>query len=254
MKKGCVIALGIFVVLVGIGVWKISGLIKKGMAFAEELQALQVEIQQQTDELNAQYAFTEPDPPAISTGQMEKYLTVRKKLNNAIADSQFYQNMKKMEAMEEQQQDPSWSDLTGLFESMAPSLNSILETYFSSLEEQKLSPQEYYYVSGITTSVISIELAKGNFNEEIPDELSHDLRKLMLDAEENNSRLYRYKQTVQNLEEQQYNQLVEAIKPYLSEFDTISRSFYFDAFIMELMSDTNMAASPTTDSPQSQSE
>jgi len=231
MKKGCLIALVIVGVLLAVAVWKIGSLVRKGIQFAQEIQVIVEDFQQQSDQLNQDYPFTEPAEVTFTDQQMQTFMAVRRQLNDTISTSPFLQKMKEFEQMEESGSDPSISDIVELLSNITPSIKQVGSVFFDNLREQQISPDQYNYSSSIVISVLSRELDQGNFKEEISDDFSVNIRKMMLEAEQNNLEIFQVKQKILALEPENYNGILEIISPHVAEFGDIEESFYFDMFI-----------------------
>ncbi|MBN2377389.1 MAG: hypothetical protein JXD22_13380 [Sedimentisphaerales bacterium] len=237
MKKGCIIVLIVFLALGVIGYLKIRSFIKQIQDFAREFEEIQVIVEENTEKLNEKYPFTEPETITLSNAQVESFFAIRRVLHEVIGNTEFYQHIKKLEETEETEKKPSFSDLTTLFSSMSSSFKAITEQYFASLDQQQLSPGEYEYLSRVITSVLEIELNKGNFKEEIEADLSRQILQTMLNAEQMELPLYQCKREIQALDEAAYAELVKAIVPFAAEFNQLTTSFYFDKFKMDFQSE-----------------
>ena len=247
MKKGCLIALVIVGVLLAVAVWKIGSLVRKGIQFAQEIQVIVEDFQQQSDQLNQDYPFTEPAEVTFTDQQMQTFMAVRRQLNDTISTSPFLQKMKEFEQREESGSDPSISDIVELLSNITPSIKQVGSVFFDNLREQQISPDQYNYSSSIVISVLSRELDQGNFKEEISDDFSVNIRKMMLEAEQNNLEIFQVKQKILALEPENYNGILEIISPHIAEFGAIEESFYFDMFITGIFAEIQKQNTYQTD-------
>jgi len=231
MKKGCLIALVIVGLLLAVAGWKIVSMVRKGIEFARELTVVVEDFQQQSDQLNQEYPFTEPAEITLTDQQMQQFMSVRRQLNDTLSGSPVAQKMKEFEQMDDTGSNPSFKDFAELLSNIIPSVKQVGAVYFENLQEQQISPDQYNYTTSIVIGVLSRELNQGNFKDEISDDFSINIRQMMLEAEQKNSEIYQIKQKILVMEPENYNGLLEIITPYVAEFGDIEESFYFDMFI-----------------------
>ncbi len=239
MKKGCLVVLVILIVLGIAGFFVVKSVINKAVAMIEGFQELAMVIDDNSDRLNAAYPFDEPENLTLAAEQTNSYFAVRKQLNDVISDTEFFKSMKKFEEIEDTNQEPSFSDFSDLVSNVLPSCKSIANNFFSFLEARKFSPAEYYYVSNIVVAMISSELEKGNFKDEVEADFSRKIRKLMLEAEESGAPAFQVKTRLRNLEPGEYNAILDIVKVHVADFNQIQNSFYFDAFTSQMDSETS---------------
>ncbi|MBN1764733.1 MAG: hypothetical protein JW860_05700 [Sedimentisphaerales bacterium] len=235
MKKGCFIV--IVIVVIG-SIWaffKIHSLVKKMEAFGKEFEQVITEIRDNTKELNTQYPFEQPKLISLTENQIQSFFAVRRELNITVKNTEMAQLMKKFEQAEDSETEPDFGDFTDLFKSILPSVRTISDQYFTSLDLQHLSPDEYSYISGVTIGLIAIELDKGNFKDVVSEDFSLEIRKMMLNAEQNQKLLFLYKQNLLELPDQSYEAVYQVVAPHISDFNEIEDSFYFDMFVTDFL-------------------
>ncbi|MCF7958373.1 MAG: hypothetical protein K9M57_07995 [Phycisphaerae bacterium] len=232
MKKGCLITVGVVILLLGFGAWKLVGLFKDVTRFAEDMVALQVYIAKEEGRVNELYPFESPEAVSLTAGQVGTYMAVRTQLNKVVGTSELCQKMKEMES-KDKAGEAEFSDFKEMLGSIAPSAELIAKEYIKGLEGQSLSPDGFKYVTNVMLGVISIELDKENFNEEIPEDFSVQIGEMMLRAKQSGARLYQYKQELLAMEEGDYNAILDVVRPEAAAFGALADSFYFDMFTNE---------------------
>ncbi len=140
MKKGCLIALLIVGVLLGIGIWKIAPIFKQALQFAQEMAVIAEDFKQQTDQLNRDYPFTESAEITFTDQQMQTFMAVRRQLNDSISTSPFLQKMKEFKQMEEGGSDPSISDIVELLSNITPSIKQVGSVFLITCESSRYHP------------------------------------------------------------------------------------------------------------------
>ena len=247
MKKGCLIALVIVGVLLAVAAWKIVPIVRQAIQFAQEMAVVFDDFQQQSDQLNQDYPFTEPDEITLTDQQMQKFIAVRRRLNDTISSTPFLQKMKELNQAEQTDQESSRQGITEWLSDVSTSVRQVITVFFDALGQQQISPDQYNYTSSIFISVLSRELDQGNFKDEISEDFSLNIRKIMLEAEQRNNEIFQIKQKVLVLEPENYNGILEIITPHVAEFGAIQESFYFDMFITGAFADFQMQNTSQTD-------
>ena len=247
MKKGCLIALVIVGVLLAVAVWKIGSLVRKGIQFAQEMAVVVEDFQQQSAQLNQEFPFTEPAEITLTDQQMQAFIAVRRQLNDTINSTPFLQKMKELNQEEQTDQETTSQGISEWFADMVTSFQQVSSDFFATLRQQQISPDQYTYSSSIIISVLSRELDQGNFKDEISEDFSLNIRKMMLEAEKKNTEIFQIKQKVLALESENYSVILEIITPHVAEFGEIEESFYFDMFITGFLAEFSMQNPSPTD-------
>ena len=234
MKKGCLFVVVVLIALSIAGALAVKSFIDKAKIVFEGLEEISTTIVENTTELNSQYPFNEPKKLGLIDQQTTSFFSVRRQMNDTISGTDFFRNMKKFEDMEASGQEPSFTDFSDMISSIVPSITDITDKFFLYLNEQKLSPAEYYYVSNIVLATIGWELEKGNLKEQIDPEFSRSIREMLLKAEEMDSTVYQVKTKLTELPDEDYDTILNTIKSHLAEFNQIRNSYYFDNFISRI--------------------
>ncbi len=222
MKKGCLISIIIFIVLVGGVVFFIGKVAKNFVTMAKEMEKLTLHVKQEAERLNLAYSFTQPEGFILEPTRFDIYSSVRNAANETLTQTELYNLFA--------DGDFGFSDLMKMSDTIAGSSTRVFDTLISQLENNKMSFDEYSYINKLVSGVVVSEVEAGNPSKIIPEDVIKRIRD-MNNSGDNNQDLFNYtREALKGMDQETHDKILKQIDPKLNDLFGQAHMVYFDVF------------------------
>ena len=222
MKKGCLVIALIFVLLIGGAVFFVGKLAKNMMAMANEMEQLVKHVQQESDKLNQDFPFQEPEGFVLDPDRFDVYTNIRNAANDTLTQTELYNIFAKGEF--------SFSTIIHMSDTLVSSSRQVVDRLLDELGQNKMAFDEYSYINKIVSGVVVSEVEAGNPSSIIPADIVEKINK-MNESGNKQEDLFKYtREALKDMDQQTHNEILAQIQPKLSELFGQEHMLYFDVF------------------------
>ena len=240
MKKvliGCgIVALIGIVIVCGAGIFLWSKAKNIGEAMQQVVEAIDAGVSE-TDTL---FPFDLPEPLAggeagLDAERFGLMLEVRKAASEKIRESSLYAIIQESERAQQQGNDdfPIFK-LLGALDEIGPDAEVILAAMFEKLRDSEMSYKEYWHLTYLGLSAVSVASERGIELTEIPDEVQAQMREMQQAFAGQPQMAFefeQYRSSWNKEDDQEILQALDVLRKHQEEIEQAKESIFFDFII-----------------------
>ena len=231
MKKGCLIAVLVFVVLFGTIVFFVGKVAKNFYSMAVEMDKLSKHVIQESERLNIAFSFTRPEGFVLDPARFELYSSVRNSTNETLTQTELY-NMFAGGKF-------GFSEIMNMSDSLVTSSRQVIDSLLTQLEQNKMSFDEYSYINKLVSGVVVAEVEAGNPSGIIPADVVKKINDMNKSGDKNQDLFKFTREALEGMDQQAHDDILKLIQPKLDELFGQAHMVYFDVFFFMFSSGDN---------------